>query len=528
MAIEQRRYVLTQDTYDLFRQLDPSFTPETNQQFVQACEEYFSRMQSVLQEVLGDGIEVVGFQAQEIERRLAERVTTLLLEDPTSICICLDRFLLSTLEDEPELRQRLVRISICRNVAGDNLPRPGMPNLADQIAAIYARFPDILHRNVILVDDGLFSGRTIKRLLELFSNNGGALTIRKIIGFIGNMSQLDPEMIKVAEILQPEESLIDWIDIRDLGPLGGRLADRSKAGRVATSVPYLFPWSDGSAASLQDRPDFFEVSLSLIREFKTLIQAYEQSARAGKPLRVQDMVAAGFAIPTDIGKTIPISLKESLTEYLTWCEERIHWERERKVIVFDMDGTLYQLSGGMGFAGSQLERAVLERAQEFIIMREGCSPNHARAVMEEGLADPVGLSDWLARRYGITRREYFDYVWCIDPTGIIEQGTYARAVIERIRQQNPGAKLVLLTSAPRIWAERVLSTLGVEDFFEDIYTGERCRTKENVFRILAGRYYPGNVLSIGDQFETDIAPAQALGLQAQLVSGPKQLALLFT
>ncbi len=528
MTPEQQRYVLTQDTYGVFRQLDRSFTPETDQQFVEACEAYFDRMQAELQQVLGDGIEVAGFQAQEIERRLVERVVPLLQEDPGSICICLDRFLLSTLESIPELNERLVRFGICRNVAGDNLPRPGMAEFPDQIAAIHARFPDIQDRKVILVDDGLFSGKTIGRVRELFSNNGDALTISTIIGFIGNMSGVDPAMKEAAVVLQPEEALMDWIDIRDLGPLGGRLVERSKAGRVTTSMPYLFPWSDGSAASLQNSPDFFRISLSLIGEFKTLMQAYEQSARGGQPLRVQDMVAAGLPIPTDAGKAIPIYLKEPLTAYLARCEERIRWEQQREVIVFDMDGTLYQLNGGNGFAGSRLEQAVLERAQEFILMREGCSPDQARAVMEEGLADQVGLSNYLARRYGISRQEYFEYAWDIDPTGILEQETYARAVIERIMQQKPEAKLVLLTSAARVWAERVLETLGVADYFEETYTGERYRLKQDVFQILAGRYYPGNVLSIGDQFETDIAPALALGLQARQVRSPEELAVLFT
>jgi FMN phosphatase YigB (HAD superfamily) len=80
-----------------------------------------------------------------------------------------------------------------------------------------------------------------------------------------------------------------------------------------------------------------------------------------------------------------------------------------------------------------------------------------------------------------------------------------------MKGRNPSAKLILLTTAPKVWAERVLAYLGIAEYFEDLYTGEKFGQKDEIFRIIAGRYQ--NATSIGDQIETDILPARAVGIK---------------
>lgn len=525
---EQQRYVLTQDTYGLFRNIDPSFNPEMDEVFSTAAEGYFSRIQGQLRAAFGDETEVAGFSEVEINRRLMERVIPLMESDPTALCICLDRFLLDTLEQDDTYKERFVRFGICRTSQGARVPRQTMPVFDDQIAGMHSRFPDIRERNVIVVDDGLFSGGTVQRVNELFSNNGDSLLISKIIGFIGNTDLVDETLLESAEVIQPEENLVDWVDIRDLSPFGGRMNNLSRTRQLSTSVPYLFPWSDGRGASLDMSPQFFDLSLGMIRSFRGLLTTYEQTARKGEPLRIRNIVKAGYPFPTDLDKTIPISIYDTLTDYLARCESRIIREQNREVTIFDMDGTLYEMNGGNGFTGSLLESTINARALEFICMREGITAEEGMPILNSGLADPVGLSSFLATRYNISRNDYFDFAWDIDPEGIVEQYESSRPVIEALMRMNPERKLVLLTSAPRVWAERVLDYIGVSDCFELLYTGESYKTKDEVFRLLAGRYNPARVTSVGDQVTTDIEPAAAVGFNTLQVRSPRDLQLLIS
>jgi FMN phosphatase YigB (HAD superfamily) len=92
-----------------------------------------------------------------------------------------------------------------------------------------------------------------------------------------------------------------------------------------------------------------------------------------------------------------------------------------------------------------------------------------------------------------------------------------------LRETNPGVKYILLTAAPRIWAEKVLNYIGVSELFEVKYTGDQFGTKAEIFEMLAGRYQPENIISVGDQEQTDIVPAQKFGISGILVQNPPDL-----
>ncbi|QQG44206.1 MAG: HAD hydrolase-like protein [Candidatus Roizmanbacteria bacterium] len=517
------KYIITQDTVGLFSQINKGLDLSKDG-FSNAVRVYFDEVETALSQFLNPSVEVARFYEEEMESRLREKVEPILKRDSDTICVCLDRFLLGSLEKEKEYEDRFFRFSLCRSIDGQRVPRQGNESFESQIAKLRIKIPDISQKKVLLVDDGLFSGGTVEEFLRLASDNGIKLNVGKVIGFIGNMSV--PMDKFDADIAEPIDNLYEWIDIRDFSPLGGKKLASSKTNKVTTSVPYLYPWSDGCGASLDQNPGFFDASQQMIKSFSQLVKAYEIST-GSNGLTFKELVKAGFPLPTNISKTIPVSINERVTDYLDRCLRIVKEEQERKVAIFDMDGTLYQLDGvNNGFQGSKLEKEILRNAKAFIIMTEVCDEESAEMILRQGLNDPIGISRYLANRYGITRSDYFNVVWDIDPEGIVQNFETAVNTIRQLQEKNPKRKLVLLTSAPRIWAQQVLKFLRVKDCFESLYTGEQYGRKDEIFLILAGRYQPENIISIGDQVTTDIDPAQQLGMETLLVKDPKDLELL--
>jgi FMN phosphatase YigB (HAD superfamily) len=65
--------------------------------------------------------------------------------------------------------------------------------------------------------------------------------------------------------------------------------------------------------------------------------------------------------------------------------------------------------------------------------------------------------------------------------------------------------------------------LGLTEQFEEIYTGDQYKNKGEMFQMLASRYNPNNMKSVGDQEKTDIEPAKKLGIAGILIRTPKDI-----
>jgi FMN phosphatase YigB (HAD superfamily) len=513
--ISNSQYILTQDTQSMFAKLNPEVA--RSNQFTDAANQYLSTISDVLQMALGDEVEVKGYYDEEINRRLREKVQPFIDQENT-LCICLDRYLLAELEQDESYAEKFTRFSMSRSLDGQKVPRPSELPFEQQVAALTDA---VEGKKVVVVDDGFFSGRTIKDFLDTFSRNGVNLNIERIIGFISNGAQVDESIAEKVEVLERISKLYDWIDIRDFSPMGGKIFESSCRNRVVTSVPYLYPWSEGAGASLNMSPKLFDISRKMITAFRTVIDSYES---VGESLTFRQLVKAGFSLPTDTSKRIPVSINDRVTDYLDRCIYLIDTEQQRAVRVYDMDGTLYQLDGeNNGYKRSTLEQCVLRNAKQFIMTREGCTSEEASATLQKGLNEKIGVSSYLAEKYGISRTEYFDEVWNIDPVGIVRNFQPAQSLVRIFKQASPSEKTILLTSAPRIWAEKVLEYIGIRDVFEQLYTGEQYGTKEEIFALLAGRYNPSNIMSIGDQEATDILPAQKYGINGILIKSPSDL-----
>lgn len=194
--------------------------------------------------------------------------------------------------------------------------------------------------------------------------------------------------------------------------------------------------------------------------------------------------------------------------------------RDNQLLIFDLDGTLYELEGG-SYEESPLSDHVQSRKKEFF--RKNLGEDSVEETLSR-LADQYGQDTSLAveNEYGVDRNDYFDFVWNIDPEDIIEP----RVAVDEVMEL-PYRKAILTTS-PSIWATRVLDRIGVSEEFEYIQTGEPDERKP-----LKGAYWnlldkldtkPENSVMIGDQENHDIIPASDIGITTIYVGGSSEKA----
>lgn len=192
--------------------------------------------------------------------------------------------------------------------------------------------------------------------------------------------------------------------------------------------------------------------------------------------------------------------------------------RQANIIIIDQDGTLFPLNGkDRGFQESTLQKQVLRNSIQFIMLKEQSNKQKAKDVLRLAQNSGIGFSWFMAKRYRISRENYFNQTWNIDPRVVIDN-RYNKAVLFLREAVKLGKKLVLLTSSPRIWQKAVASYLAIEDLFSEVITGESFKLKEEVFIRIKKIYGADKVFSIGDQLETDINPAINLGMGAFLIT----------
>ncbi|MDO8487881.1 MAG: HAD family hydrolase [bacterium] len=205
----------------------------------------------------------------------------------------------------------------------------------------------------------------------------------------------------------------------------------------------------------------------------------------------------------------------------------INKETILKAIIFDMDGTLYQLDGKENtIIGSTLINQVIANSVAYVRSREDISEAEAKSIIVQAMQDEVGISRVMAQRYSISRRDYFNSAWNIEPDLIVKEFTAAVAVLRQLKVTG-GLDLILLTAAPSRWMLNVINYLELEGIFKEVFSGEDFEKKDEVFVRLAEKYSK-LALSVGDQEHTDIIPAQKAGLLTLLIKHPNDLSQLLT
>ncbi|KKU68209.1 MAG: HAD superfamily hydrolase [Parcubacteria group bacterium GW2011_GWA2_47_16] len=209
-----------------------------------------------------------------------------------------------------------------------------------------------------------------------------------------------------------------------------------------------------------------------------------------------------------------------------WHSYRVKKTNGKKLIVFDLDGTLYPLVGG-SYDGSLLKRRVLANAIKFISEKLSKSKAGARTVLEtvqKKYREQISIG--LEKEYGLSRYDYFNTVWDIPTRGIVKKNPDLRKVLLELQKTY---ELALVSDAPQVWIKNVLTALSVEDIFRtSVFSGEGGRRKGfgNAFLAVVQKYKirPADCVAVGDQEETDILPAKKLGMRTIFVH-PTKLSL---
>ncbi|OGD81325.1 hypothetical protein A2572_02280 [Candidatus Collierbacteria bacterium RIFOXYD1_FULL_40_9] len=197
------------------------------------------------------------------------------------------------------------------------------------------------------------------------------------------------------------------------------------------------------------------------------------------------------------------------------CEGKI------KTAIFDMDGTIYELDGDNGgFKNSSLQKKVKENTAKLFSKKENISLKKTNKLIDELNEKGTFLSVY-AEKYGLTRKDFFDIVWNIDPESIVTNYHESVEVITELANRN--IELILLTQAPQVWQNNVFSFLNLQNMFGEVYTGETFMHKPEIFPKISASRRPNTVLAIGDQLETDILPASEQGFFTFHVQTPKDL-----
>ena len=184
-------------------------------------------------------------------------------------------------------------------------------------------------------------------------------------------------------------------------------------------------------------------------------------------------------------------------------------------LILDLDGTLYRLKGSDGtFGNSDLYTDLKCKMQNFLANVLGVSSEAARAEYDRIKTDFNGeVSIGVEQELGISRYDWFENTWNLDPAKYIEKPTEELPVA----LQSVADRSMVLTAAPATWAYPALSYLGLGDMFDGrVITGESDVRKPSldVFRQAANMLQRRccEVVSVGDQNESDILPAKALGM----------------
>jgi len=196
----------------------------------------------------------------------------------------------------------------------------------------------------------------------------------------------------------------------------------------------------------------------------------------------------------------------------------------KKLIIFDLDGTLYQLRGG-SYGRSLLRQAVLYNAQKFIACHLNITQTKAGKILntlQKKYGEDISIA--LEKEYAINRNDYFKIVWNIPAKGIIKIGFNAQFMLRSLKKK---CKIILVSEAPLIWIIHVLQELKIQNFFRgSIFSGEGDNRKRsgNVFKQVMEKFNmrPVDCISVGDQEKTDIIPAQKIGMQTIFLSQYKK------
>lgn len=186
-----------------------------------------------------------------------------------------------------------------------------------------------------------------------------------------------------------------------------------------------------------------------------------------------------------------------------------------KAIIFDMDGTLYTFDKDRTqvFTASKFGGQIRSNGINFFKQTLNLNDDEALARYQDLKNRFNGeISLGVEKELGIDRSIYFAQTWDLNPGEFMDIDESLVSELSLLT-----VKTGILSAAPKIWVDRVLKFLGINQFFEPaIFTGDPDLRKPNplAFKQLADFWNipTSSILAIGDQEESDILPAKSLGM----------------
>jgi len=172
-----------------------------------------------------------------------------------------------------------------------------------------------------------------------------------------------------------------------------------------------------------------------------------------------------------------------------------------------------------------LKRYVQRNAIAYIASRLSKSRQEAKKILT-GILVRYGehISLGVEQEFGLDRNDYFQTVWDIPARLVVSKERKLRQSLLALKRRY---RLAVVSDAPSVWIKNVLDELGISDIFRDnIFSGEgneRKGTQAAFPRIIKSLgLKPSQVISVGDQEDTDIIPAKNLGLVTVFVGRSKK------
>lgn len=138
-----------------------------------------------------------------------------------------------------------------------------------------------------------------------------------------------------------------------------------------------------------------------------------------------------------------------------------------KLVIFDLDGTLYKLPGG-SFRNSGIDAELDGNVDRFLSGKLEISLEEARS-LRLMLRSEYGkdLGRGFEEKLGIERDEYFSTCWNIEPRRYIDHNPLLIVGLGEIN-----TPMALLSNAPQVWGEKVIELLKVRGFFRLLKYGD--------------------------------------------------------
>ena len=295
-------------TYDVASRLQ-AFRPRTltiprpdDQLFERFHMGLFQKIQQALPGITIDTIEM-----SELRRKIWEQVEGRItdLDQQAVLSTCQE-----IADSNPKSEGLLLNINRLFNTDGQLIghgPRPGFGPLAKQFDELAGK---IAGRSVVLIEDGAFSGGTLRYVLHELNSRGLTVTAM-VIGFCCTRAKFVLDQIFKGElvIVHPIENLLDWIPDHDLIPFipnCGRVLGKVSEGNFepvrttdgySCAYPYILPFGkieEWASLPVEGARDLSRLCLDT---------SVELFGRLGQKMTIEELLGSNprISMPIELG-----------------------------------------------------------------------------------------------------------------------------------------------------------------------------------------------------------------------------------